>query len=119
MAQRVEGGEDLTSEGGGDQRMRRTSGGITQQTYALPCDRGNPKTGVPSIAWALCHGQAAKSITGSSQEAASGRERVSATTLSLPLMCWMSLMNSAMNDRWLACLGERLAALASAYVSGL
>ena len=41
--------------------------------------------------------KAAKSMLGSSHEAARGLESVSATTLLLPLMCCISDVNSAIN----------------------
>ena len=49
---------------------------------------------------------------------AGGRERASATTLSLPVMCWMSVVYSAMYERCLVCLGVLCVDDESTVVSG-
>ena len=49
---------------------------------------------------------------------AGGRERASATTLSLPVMCWISEVYSAMYERCLVCLGVLGADDDSTVVSG-
>jgi len=49
---------------------------------------------------------------------AGGRERASATTLSLPVMCWISEVYSAMYERCLVCLGVLGADDESTVVSG-
>ena len=49
---------------------------------------------------------------------AGGRERASATTLSLPLMCWISEVYSAIYERCLVCLGVLGAEDESTVVSG-